>query len=584
MKKFALIMVLLFSTISLFAEGYPEMQKAKTITVLATTDIHSDIWGFSYENDKETNNTGMARAYTYIKEVRKENPNNVVLVDNGDTIQGNILTDDIYNKQDGPHPVIQAMNYMKYDSMTLGNHEYNFGISMINRIIAQANFPILAANVHYLDGTPLANSYTIIERSGTKIGIIGITNPNAPTWDGEKVAALKFEGGAQTCRSVIDEIKDKCDVLICVAHLGETAEFDQDYESDAGLKIAEECPELDLLMLGHFHSDVNTEVNGVKILECKKNAATVARFDISIDENNKVTDVKTQLVDMAKYEPSKEIRELPIVAEAHQATRDFIKGGVKDENGEVQSVPLGFASETFQPVNEMKGIPEGKLRDTAVIDLINKVELMNSNADVVSAALFKDTSDLPKGALNYGNIFDIYKYDNTLYTVEITGAELKEYMEWAVRGLNTFHDGDLNISFDKEYPGYLYDMFAGVNYEVNVSKPIGSRIENVTFKGKPLDPNQKLILGVNNYRYSGLKAAKIIAGKRNWESSNSIRDMIVNYLEEMGTISPEVDNNWKLTGYSWDKDLRAKACKLVNNGTIETPYNKSLTKADLANY
>ncbi len=127
-------------------------------------------------------------------------------------------------------------------------------------------------------------------------------------------------------------------------------------------------------------------------------------------------------------------------------------------------------------------------------------------------------------------------------------------------------------------------MFAGVNYEVNVSKPIGSRIENVTFKGKPLDPNQKLILGVNNYRYSGLKAAKIIAGKRNWESSNSIRDMIVNYLEEMGTISPEVDNNWKLTGYSWDKDLRAKACKLVNNGTIETPYNKSLTKADLANY
>jgi 2',3'-cyclic-nucleotide 2'-phosphodiesterase/3'-nucleotidase len=581
MKKFTLLLVLLMSTTTLFAQGIKEMPEAKTITVLATTDIHSDIWGFSYENDSETTNTGMARAYTYIKEVREENPGNVVLVDNGDTIQGSILTDDIYNKIDGPHPVIQAMNYMGYDSMTLGNHEYNFGISLINRIIAQADFPILAANVQYVDGTPLANSYTIIERNGTKIGIIGITNPNAPTWDGDKVSALTFEGGATTARAVVDEIKDQCDVLICVAHLGETAEFDQDNEGDAGAKIARECPELDLLMLGHFHSDVQTEVNGVKILECKKSARTVARFDITMNSSNEVTGVETQLVDMTNYEPSSEIRNIPVVAEAHQATRNFIKGGVKDENGEVQSVALGVASQTFQPENEMMGLPEGKLRDTAVIDLINKVELMNSDADVVTAALFKDTSNLPKGDLNYGNIFDIYKFDNTLYTVEITGAELKDYMEWAVRGLNTFKEGDLNISFNPEYPGYLYDMFSGVDYEVNVSKPMGSRIENVMFKGKPLDPNQKLVLGVNNYRYSGLKAANIIAGKRNWESSNSIRDMIVQYLETEGTISPEVDNNWKLTGYSWDANLRAKACMQVNNGTLKTPYDKSLTEADL---
>lgn len=581
MKKLYLLSILLVCSSVIFAQGYYENVEPKTITVLATTDVHSDIWGFSYENDKETNNSGLARAYTYIEKVRKENPGNIVLVDNGDTIQGNILTDDIYNKKDGPHPVIQTMNYMGYDSMTLGNHEYNFGISLINRIIAQANFPILAANVQYLDGTPLTNSYTIIERNGTKIGIIGITNPNAPTWDGEKVSALKFESGAKACRAIVDEIKDKCDVLICVAHLGETAEFDQDNEGDSGIKIAQECPELDLLMLGHFHSDVQSEVNGVKILECKKNARTVARFDINIDGYNKVQNVETHLISMADYKPSNEIRNLEVVAQAHQATRDFIKGGVKDENGVVQSVALGIASDSFQPENKIKGLPEGKLQDTAVIDLINKVQLMNSNADVVSAALFKDTSNLPKGDLNYGNIFDIYKFDNTLYTVEITGQELKNYMEWAVRGLNTFMDGDLNISFNEEYPGYLYDMFSGVNYEVNVSKPIGSRIENIEFKGKPLDLNQKLILGVNNYRYSGLKAAKIISGKRNWESSNSIRDMIVEYLEKEGTIKPEVDNNWKLTGYSWNQDLREKACKQVNNGTLETPYYKSLTKSDL---
>ncbi len=582
MKKLLLIFVVALLATPLFSQGIREdSYSPKTISVLATTDVHSDIVGYYYEDNKESKNTGLSRVYTYVKKVRMENPGNVILVDNGDSLQGNILTDDLYNKMDGPHPYIQTMNYMGYDSMTLGNHEFNFGISLINRLIAQANFPILAANVHYLDGTPLAASYTIVKRGNTKIGIIGITNPNVPKWDGDKVSSLEFEGAATVVRDVIEEIKDQCDVLICVAHMGETAEFDQDNRGDSGNKIAELNPELDLLMLGHFHSDVTSEVNGVKILECKKNGRSVARFDIHMDSNNNVTSVDAKLVDMQDYEPSKEITEMPIVKEAHQATIDFIKGGVRDADGNIQSVALGQASENFQPKNEIMGIPEGKLRDTAVIDLINKVELMNSNADVVTTALFKDTSDLPKGDLNYGNIFNIYKFDNTLYTVEITGQELLNYMEWAVRGLNTFKEGDLNISFNEEIPGYLYDMFSGVNYEVNVSKPVGHRIENVMFKGKALDPNQKLTLAVNNYRYSGLKAANIISGKRNWESPNSIRDMIVAYLQEMGTITPEVDNNWKLTGYSWDNKLRAKAIEMVNNGELETPYYKSLRESDL---
>jgi 2',3'-cyclic-nucleotide 2'-phosphodiesterase/3'-nucleotidase len=141
-------------------------------------------------------------------------------------------------------------------------------------------------------------------------------------------------------------------VLIGAAHLGETAEFDQDNRSDSGVKIAEMCPELDLLMLGHFHSDVNTEVNGVKILECKKNGTTVGRFDININSHNEVTSVTTQLINMQDYEPSTEITNLPVVVEAHQATIYFIKVGVKDADGNLQSVSLGQYSDNFQPANE----------------------------------------------------------------------------------------------------------------------------------------------------------------------------------------------------------------------------------------
>ena len=161
------------------------------ITVLATTDIHSNVWGFSYENDKETDNNGLARIASYIEEVRSQVPY-VILVDNGDTVQGNIMTDDIYNKQEGPHPIITAMNALEYDSMTLGNHEYNFGEDLIVRLQSLAEFPLLAANLSRLDGTMAALPYTIVERGGVRVGIIGITNPDAPRWDGEKVDSFSF--------------------------------------------------------------------------------------------------------------------------------------------------------------------------------------------------------------------------------------------------------------------------------------------------------------------------------------------------------------------------------------------------------
>ncbi len=217
------------------------------------------------------------------------------------------------------------------------------------------------------------------------------------------------------------------------------------------------------------------------------------------------------------------------------------------------------------------------------MDLINKVQLENSGADVSAAALFKDTSDLPEGDINYGNIFDIYKFDNTLYRVTVTGKELKGYMEWAAACYNQWVPGDINISFDPEYPGYLYDMFAGVDYEIDLSQPKGERIKNVMFKGAPLQDDQTLTLAVNNYRYSSaLKAQNLIAGKKEWESSNSIRDMIVAYLAEHSPISPEVDNNWKIVGVdlSLDDPRRQEIIDLVNAGRLDTPYDKSYNLAD----
>lgn len=581
LKYFALIMMVLSISIGFIWAMPIAEEQAQQLTILATTDIHGNVWGFSYENNKETTNTGMARIATYVEKVRSEVPD-VILVDNGDVIQGNIMTDDLYNKREGEHPVIRAMNLLEYDSMTLGNHEFNFGENLINRIQVLANFPVLAANMARVDGTMAALPYTIVERSGIKVGIIGLTNPNAPRWDGEKTDPFVFAPVGPACKKVVDIIKDKVDVIVVVSHVGLYPEYDEETGSDGANKILELCPEIDVLVVGHDHNTVKKIIGTTAVGGARNLGREVIRFDLELDEQKNIIARSVDVIDMVDYEMSDLIRKNAFIMEAHKATTDFISGGAPSADGSTSGGVFGQASVDFQMKNEIMGIPEGKLRDTAVMDLINTVQLKNSGADVSAAALFADTSDIKKGDINYGTIFGIYKYDNTLYRVQVTGSELKAYMEWSAACYNQWVPGDISISFNPEKPGYLYDMFAGVDYEIDLSKPVGHRIVNVMFKGKPLSDSQILTLAVNNYRYSSaLKAQKLVAGTKEWESPNSIRDMLVQHIQEQGTIYPKTDNNWRITGVNLASPYRNAAIKLVNEGKLEIPYAKSLNVNEL---
>ena len=556
----------------------------KHLTILGTSDMHGNIWGFSYEDSSETTNNGMARLYTYIQQVRTEDPN-TILIDAGDDIQGTIMTDDLYNKTpEEPHPIITAMNYMGYDAMTLGNHEFNWGIPTMQTILSQAEFPVLAANVTDAAGELVTGAgWTIVERDGIRVAIIGVVTPDVPIWDGGKegIDDAVYEAANVAVGQAIDEIGDQADVIVVSAHMGMYAEFDEEGGSDSAQKILDDNPEIDVLQVAHNHVTVSEKQGDTVIGGVRNGGREIARFDLTLDADNNVVDSAVTIVDMEGVEPSQEIREIPLVAEAHQKTIDYIAGGT-DESGEPLP-PLGSTTAKFQPENEIRGIPAGRVMDTAVMDLINKIQLENSGADVSAAALFKDTSDLPEGDINYGNIFDIYKFDNTLYRVPVTGAELKAYMEWSAECYNQWKEGDINISFDPEYPDYLYDMFAGVEYEIDLSKPKGERIQNVMFQGEPLQDDQVLTLAVNNYRYSSaLKAQGLISGTKEWESSNSIRDMIVAYFAEHSPVAPEVDNNWKIVGVDLSEDdpRRAELIGYINDGLLDPPYAASYNLAD----
>ena len=235
--------------------------------------MHGNIWGYSYEDNAETDNNGMARLYTYIQQVRAENPN-TFLVDAGDDIQGTIMTDDLYNKTpEEPHPVVTAMNYMGYDAMTLGNHEFNWGIPTMQSILGQASFPVLAANVTGAQGEPVTGAgWTIVERGGVKLAVIGVVTPDVPIWDSGKdgIDDAVYEAANVAVGKAIDEIGDQADVIMVSAHMGMYAEFDEEGGSDSAQKILDANPENDVLQVAHNHVVVNekqgsTVIGGVRI-------------------------------------------------------------------------------------------------------------------------------------------------------------------------------------------------------------------------------------------------------------------------------------------------------------------------------
>ncbi len=545
--------------------------KNKKITILATTDIHGNILGYNYDKGESFNNSGMNRIYSYIKQVKSENLNTLV-VDNGDIIQGNTLTDEMYsNKKDEKHPVISAMNFMGYDAMVLGNHEFNFGLDLIKSLEKQSNFPFLSANVDYREsGEDFVKTHTIINCGGVRVGIIGLTTPNVPRWVGNLVKDLNFHDLGETAYRYVSEIRDKVDIIMVMAHASMVSEHDKKNERDAAEKILRLCPELDVLVVGHFHITVKEKRGKTLIGGATDSGQEVIRFDLTLDNNNHVIDGQVKVVSMKPYYPSEELSGLPVIKKAHETTMDFV------------TEIIGEATEDFQPKDEISFIPEGRLRDTPLIELINKVQLINSGADVTSTSLIRDDSNIKKGVITYGHIFNVYKFTTFLYVVEVTGKELKNYMEWAASAYNQWKSGDISISFTMDIPGYQHEFFAGVNYKVDISKPVGHRIVDLIFKGDLVKENQKLKLATSDYCYfANLKGRKLAKNNYIWKSSNTIRDMIVEYIKNQGIISPQVDNNWEITGVNLESPYKEKIIKLVNEGSIELPYNKALNIDEL---
>ena len=304
-KAIALMMSLLLVILLLPAAGIAEGETR--ITILGTSDLHGNIWGFSYEDNKETANNGIARLYTYIKQVREENPN-TILLDNGDTIQGTIMTDDLYNKTpDEPHPVMAAMNFMAFDAMALGNHEFNWGIETMHKIIAQADFPVLSANVKDAEGKLVTGKgWVMIERMGIKIAVIGVVTPNVPLWDGGKpgIEEHSYVSGSVGVTEAIAEIGDSADLIVVCAHMGMAAEFDEEGGADSAQRILDDNPQVNVLLVGHYHMSLG-EKQGDTLIAGVRNGREIARIDVTFDKDKSSLTARWKLSTWPRQNPAR---------------------------------------------------------------------------------------------------------------------------------------------------------------------------------------------------------------------------------------------------------------------------------------
>jgi 2',3'-cyclic-nucleotide 2'-phosphodiesterase/3'-nucleotidase len=551
-KRYALIgifaLLVLAQAFSVHTSAGSDEAQRTHVVVLGTTDMHGRIFPIDYYQNKY-DNVGIAKVATLIKEARKNDPN-LILVDSGDTIQGTPL-EYFHNKRNNtpPDPMMLAMNALHYDSMTVGNHEYNFGLKVLEKARSEAKFPFLSANT-YDTKTDKTHThyqpYIVKEVQGVRIGVLGLTTPGIPNWENApNYEGLEFHETVSEAKKWVQILRsgEKVDVVVITMHMG----IEEDLRSgklnpaqvpneNAAVAIARQVPGIDVILMGHTHRDVPALiVNGVLFSQANRWASHVARVDVYLEKST--SDNRWHVV-------AKAARTIPVTEKTAIDPEIAQLGQPYDK--ETQD----WLGRTIGESTEELTAREARYRDTAIIDLIQRVQLDAGKADVSMAAAFTLEAHIPKGAVTVRNIAGLYEYENTLVTLELTGQQLKNALEHSAHYFRAFEPGkSLSELVDQRIPGYDFDMAEGVTYELDITRPFGQRIQNLKFKGQPLLPTQKLRVVTNNYRVNGgggytmYKGAPVV-----YRSSEEVRELIIDWVERNKKIPTEANNNWRIVG------------------------------------
>jgi len=512
------------------------------ITVLGTTDLHGNLDPIDYYTNKP-DNRGLAKVATLIKRIRREQPN-VVLIDSGDTIQGSPLESFHAKKNNQPiDPMMLAMNSLNYDAMAVGNHEYNFGLTVLEKARKEAKFPWLSANTYEIaTKKPHYKPYLVKEVSGVRIGILGLTTPGIPNWDNAaNYAGLEFHEPLVEAKKWVPILRDqeKVDLVVIAMHMGlgedlRTGEANPDQvpEENQAIAIAKEVPGVDAIFMGHTHREVpSLYINGVLLTQANYWGRHLARADFYLEKTGSGWRVSAKAARTIptddKVEPDPEI--VKLVEPYDSETQAWLARVIGDSPEELTA-------------------KQARFRDTAILDLIQRVQLDAGKADVSMVASFNSEARIAKGPVTVRDIAGLYVYENTLVVLEVTGQQLKAALEHSARYFRPYEAGKSPAELiNDKIPAYNFDIAEGVTYDLDITKPFGDRIQNLKFRGVAVKPDQKFRLATNNYRvnggggYSMYKDAKVVL-----RSSEEIRELIIEWVEKKKMVPSQPNNNWRI--------------------------------------
>ena len=572
MKRLISFMLLTALTLSVNAT-----EKKVTLRFIETSDVHGSFFPYDFTNRKPRVGS-MARISSYVKQLRKQYGNNVILLDNGDILQGQ-PTSYFYNyvATNEPNIAAQVINYLGYDAETIGNHDIEPGHAVYDKWIKEVKCPVLACNVvNVKTGQPYTHPYAIIKRNGIKIAVLGMLTPAIPNWLTEDIwEGLRFDDMVKSAKKWMKIIQEKehPDVVVGLFHSGREGGIKtKDYEEDASCVVAQQVPGFDIIMFGHDHTRFNQKIKNIEgkevlCIDPANNAMTVAQADLTLTlKNGKVADkqVTGTLVDVTK---------LPIDEEymAH------FKPEIEKVNQYVDRI-IGNIENTIYTRDSYFG-------SSAFNDFILNLELQITKADIAFNAPLQFDASIKAGPVRVADMFNLYRFENQLYVMRMTGEEIRKHLEMSYdQWVNTMKSPDDHLLLLADTRGdaqrlgfknftFNFDSAAGIDYVVDVTKSDGQKVKILRMSnGQPFDEHKWYTVAINSYRGNGggellTKGAGIPKDSLNsriiYRSPRDQRYYLMQEIEKMGTVAPKANNNWKFIPENWTKPAATRDSLLL---------------------
>lgn len=554
--------------------------KEKTIDLkfIETSDVHGSFFPYDFINRKPKAGS-LARVATYVNQLRSQHGENVILLDNGDILQGqpvNYYSN--YVDTTSANIAAQVVNYLRYDAQTIGNHDVETGHRVYDKWVSATHCPILGANViDTKTNKPYLKPYTILKRGGARIAIIGLLTPAIPNWLGENLwSGIRFEEMVSSARQWMRVVKEqeKADIVIGLFHSGKDGGITTPhYKEDAALAVAREVPGFDVVFFGHDHTRyadavTNSEGKLVACLDPANNAMSVAQADLQLVKKKGrwcVKESQWKLVDVA---------DLPV-------DNEFV-----DHFSAFNETVKAYANRVIGTFENTISTRDSYFGNSAFNDLILNLELSITKADVAFNAPVSFDVAIKKGPVRVADMFNLYKYENQLFVMRLTGKEIRKALEMSydlwVNTMTSPNDHllllDSQTRGDQQRLGFKnfsfnFDSAAGIDYEVDVTKPNAQKVKVLKMSnGEPFDENKYYKVAVNSYRANGggelLTCGAGIAkddldDRIVWRSEFDLRHYLMEEIKRLGTLNPQPNTNWRFVPEQWTQEAAKRDRQLL---------------------